>query len=382
MRVSHVQIGPNDVLLGKVDCLLYFVLHFELACFISFEKFKCIRLLLVSIVSGRGGNTYRHHGNQQFRNLAGQLAERYNKATKAEKSRMSKEMVMHVIHLDPPGRFLKRVREGEWQDVNFIVAREKASVSLLFISIVQHCNYNLQLFSSSSRPVSTVNYFKQCLRDAASMISSAGEKVDAEIQREQQHCVNSSMNVNSHNSTPRQPNYHSTQNQFQHTIATQPEHCYGRDQWRRQDLATVNQNFQGHNTIKTHQNLGHYPRIVTIPHLISSPLDHHQDNNTFNSRADFPSDPVLGKTVPSLENPDIEVVTTEKERKYPSVSRSKSFDECLNHTFEFWEQNFSPSQSQSTSEKLTKSKKSFDDLQMFHSTSHSINSIDSFARSL
>jgi len=56
-----------------------------------------------------------------------------------------------------------------------------------------------------------------------------------------------------------------------------------------------------------------------------------------------------------------------------SRSRSKSFDECLNH--KFWEQNAKLSPSESTNDQTTK-------LELFHSTSRSVNSLDSFARSL
>ena len=108
-----VDIGPNDI--GPNDVLL-----------------------------GRGGHSYKHYGNEMFRDLAQSVASRYINSSKIEKSRISKEMVNYVMSMNPPGRFLRRVGLENYEEVGFVVAREKAS---------------------------------QCLRDAATaLINSTNEK--------------------------------------------------------------------------------------------------------------------------------------------------------------------------------------------------------------
>eukprot|EP00551_Chaetoceros_affinis_P010271 CAMPEP_0203681546 /NCGR_PEP_ID=MMETSP0090-20130426/43036_1 /ASSEMBLY_ACC=CAM_ASM_001088 /TAXON_ID=426623 /ORGANISM="Chaetoceros affinis, Strain CCMP159" /LENGTH=418 /DNA_ID=CAMNT_0050550061 /DNA_START=93 /DNA_END=1345 /DNA_ORIENTATION=+ len=83
------------------------------------------------VLLGRGGNSFRHSGNKKFRELANTLAKRYRDSSKLQKSEISKGMVRHVGNLDPPGRFLKKNTASErWEEVNVMIAREKASQCL------------------------------------------------------------------------------------------------------------------------------------------------------------------------------------------------------------------------------------------------------------
>mmetsp|Transcript_9459 Transcript_9459/g.11010 ORF Transcript_9459/g.11010 Transcript_9459/m.11010 type:complete len:624 (+) Transcript_9459:111-1982(+) len=78
------------------------------------------------VVLGRGGNGFKHAGNEKLRNLARFQVHRYMNSTKAQKTQISREIVSYIRNTDPPGRFLKRVN-GEWKEVSDDLAREKAS---------------------------------------------------------------------------------------------------------------------------------------------------------------------------------------------------------------------------------------------------------------
>ncbi len=95
------------------------------------------------VLLGRGGNTFRHIGNRQFREQARVHAPRYSQSTKLEKSQISRTLMMSVKQMNPPGRFLKKENHC-WVEVDEYVAREKAS---------------------------------QCLRDAVSSLQKVEEKV-------------------------------------------------------------------------------------------------------------------------------------------------------------------------------------------------------------
>jgi len=81
------------------------------------------------ILLGRGGNCFKHGGNETLRNLARFQVHRYSNATKAEKSFISREILDYIKNIDPPGRFLKKKGE-HYEEVEYEVAREKASQSL------------------------------------------------------------------------------------------------------------------------------------------------------------------------------------------------------------------------------------------------------------
>ncbi len=83
------------------------------------------------VLLGRGGNNNKHVGNAQLRSLARSRVAKYSRASKKDKSKISREMVSIVRELNPPGRFLKRHQfSEEWEDVGDDVAREKASQAL------------------------------------------------------------------------------------------------------------------------------------------------------------------------------------------------------------------------------------------------------------
>jgi hypothetical protein len=80
------------------------------------------------VLMGRGGKNNQHLGNENLRNLARDRSEAYRKATKKGKSDLSRELVVLMRALDPPGRFLRKDPETSmWEDVGDEIAREKAS---------------------------------------------------------------------------------------------------------------------------------------------------------------------------------------------------------------------------------------------------------------
>ena len=80
---------------------------------------------------GRGGKNNMFFGNEQLRTMARAMRDRYNAASKKEKSAMSRELVKQVQALSPPGRFLKREDvTAAWEEVDIASAREKASQCL------------------------------------------------------------------------------------------------------------------------------------------------------------------------------------------------------------------------------------------------------------
>ena len=83
------------------------------------------------VLLGRGGNNNKHIGNAQLRSLARAHVATYSRASKKDKSKISREIVNHVRSMNPPGRFLKRHQfSEEWEDVGDDIAREKASQAL------------------------------------------------------------------------------------------------------------------------------------------------------------------------------------------------------------------------------------------------------------
>lgn len=83
------------------------------------------------VLLGRGGNNNKHVGNAQLRKLARARVRVYSEASKKDKSRISRDLVIHVRNMSPPGRFLKRNAFNEdWEDVGDDIAREKASQAL------------------------------------------------------------------------------------------------------------------------------------------------------------------------------------------------------------------------------------------------------------
>ena len=53
---------------------------------------------------GRGGNNNKHTGNEQLRQLARAVCERYMAASKREKSAIARDLVDEVHGMSPAGR--------------------------------------------------------------------------------------------------------------------------------------------------------------------------------------------------------------------------------------------------------------------------------------
>lgn len=81
------------------------------------------------VLMGRGGKNNQHPGNEQLRDMARTMRDRYKASAKKGKSNMSRELVQQVRDLNPkPGRFLKRNPiTNDWEDVGDDIAREKVS---------------------------------------------------------------------------------------------------------------------------------------------------------------------------------------------------------------------------------------------------------------
>ena len=77
---------------------------------------------------GRGGKNSRHPGNEQLRTFCHNAAIEYSRSGKNEKSQLSRDLIILVRQLNPPGRFLKKDQFAEaWMDVGDIAAKEKTS---------------------------------------------------------------------------------------------------------------------------------------------------------------------------------------------------------------------------------------------------------------
>jgi hypothetical protein len=62
--------------------------------------------------------------------MARSVTEAYKTASKKEKSAMAWELIQQVKALVPPGRFLRRIDNGTWEEVDIHAAREKAGQCL------------------------------------------------------------------------------------------------------------------------------------------------------------------------------------------------------------------------------------------------------------
>lgn len=88
-----------------------------------------IKLNPNDVILGRGGYNYKYPGNKAFKELVKAFASNYAEASKSIKSELSAQMVAIVMDANPPGRFLRKHRNG-YEEVEYAVAREKASQSL------------------------------------------------------------------------------------------------------------------------------------------------------------------------------------------------------------------------------------------------------------
>ena len=356
------------------------------------------------VILGRGGYTYRHHGNEAFRHLAMSYAPRYMHASRTEKSNISKEMVNTVQELTPPGRFLKRVGTDDYVEVDYDVAREKAS---------------------------------QCLRDAASICmkndSSSGFHHHQIHGYNHKEATGSKLDttcfptLNNNNMVPFQPfqstnndtkYVHPNYNSFSHQPFTPPQQTGYQDDHQRTHLschASYPQNLSyapptnqftssstSHNQIRhpcqllqevlSHNNASKQTdwNINDTNHIITGAAIHNQHTQQVSSNP-TPSSQIqifhreeknwmkqnkekhiithvnLDATTESLSSP-----ATKIENKKRSAFRSKSSDEISRKIAIDDNSNHTSPQSRSR------------DFDLFHcrSTSHSVDSIDSFDQSL
>ena len=83
------------------------------------------------VLSGRGGGTNNHPGNEKFRELVHSKKVLYVNSSKREKALVSCAIVDFIRNQSPPGRFLQRdEKSGLWYDIGDQKAREKTSQAL------------------------------------------------------------------------------------------------------------------------------------------------------------------------------------------------------------------------------------------------------------
>jgi hypothetical protein len=82
-------------------------------------------MLFSSSLSGRGKGIQAHPGNKRLRELVEANLERYERATRLEKTLLAETIVRNIK--DTSGRFLKldSGRGGGWSEVNDEIARDK-----------------------------------------------------------------------------------------------------------------------------------------------------------------------------------------------------------------------------------------------------------------
>jgi hypothetical protein len=84
----------------------------------------------VTLIYSRGGKNNSHIGNEKLREMARNVTEVYKSASKKEKTKMAWDLIQRVKALKPPGRFLRRIDTGAWEEVDIHSAREKAGQCL------------------------------------------------------------------------------------------------------------------------------------------------------------------------------------------------------------------------------------------------------------
>ena len=63
------------------------------------------------VLCGRGGVSNTHAGNVSYREMVNRYKSKYRAATKKQKPLIAKEIVENIRNLEPPGRFLKKVKD-------------------------------------------------------------------------------------------------------------------------------------------------------------------------------------------------------------------------------------------------------------------------------
>lgn len=71
------------------------------------------------VLCGRGGRTYHHSGNVQFRKLVDLRRQEYldRNTKRLDKASISAEVMNAIRNMDPPGRFLKEKKDGTFFDI-------------------------------------------------------------------------------------------------------------------------------------------------------------------------------------------------------------------------------------------------------------------------
>ena len=83
------------------------------------------------VLSGRGGASNNHPGNEAFRHLVNKVKVEYLQCPKREKPLLAMRIVQAVRAQSPPGRFLQHDKSTDtWKDVGDNKAREKTSQAL------------------------------------------------------------------------------------------------------------------------------------------------------------------------------------------------------------------------------------------------------------
>ncbi len=83
------------------------------------------------VLSGRGGASNNHPGNEAFRQLVNKVKVDYLQCPKREKPLLAMRIVQAVRQQSPPGRFLQHDKVSDtWRDVGDTKAREKTSQAL------------------------------------------------------------------------------------------------------------------------------------------------------------------------------------------------------------------------------------------------------------
>jgi len=80
------------------------------------------------VLCGRGGGTNNHLGNKRYRDLVKENYPSYAMAARTDKG----PIVAAMVHSwrttqDPPGRFLKKIVDNQWEDIGDKIAKEKTS---------------------------------------------------------------------------------------------------------------------------------------------------------------------------------------------------------------------------------------------------------------
>jgi hypothetical protein len=110
------------------------------------------------VLLGRGGDLSDHTGNLRAFHIVEMNRERYEKASKFEKTQIA-ERIVHLIH-QSYGRFLQK-EKGEWVEVTTETAREKIS----------HCFRRLRELDRKRNPQATTTATKRPGRDSTGSAS-------------------------------------------------------------------------------------------------------------------------------------------------------------------------------------------------------------------